>query len=733
MRTLWRGEIRPAGAVVVDWNGMDDDGRPVSSAGPFTARILSHNVTYVWEGVIGNTSRDITGPSVHRAYNPINDMALDAAGNAFYVVGYNEQQNAIHRFRTEDPQVKHALLRDDYRRVFQYVATDGNLVYLANMGLLAAKGAFNREPSTFVAALRVADGKEHVFAGGRTVYHVDPNANRWVSVIDYDRDDRDDGERFVAAPAGIAVQKKGRTLFVSHPGTNEIRLFDKIAGSPLGRIEIDGATDLDVAPDDTLRVLRKSNGKSTVAAYRPAGSGWVKGTEIAQGLVDPVAIGVSPLDGALLVVDAGTQQVKAFDGAGRPIWTLGRSGGYASGAPGVDTESGSPAVDTDRFWFSAGPTYLAFQADGSFWVGDPGNARNLHFSAQRKYLEQIMYLPGSYVSSVDATDPTRVFNQFLEFHVDYDKPLAESWTLVRNWGGAVPQRYFGFGQGIRMVTTLPNGRTYAVLSRFQPATKEVVELTAAGIRPTGVTLDLGVRLYPDGSLRGQRMRSRSFSIFERKLTGFDGDGNPEWSRPSDIAEARASEGIDPYYHDVPVVWAVNEAVFPETDRGVIVSFNPGTGAGFHLGGIVRGDRQWLWRGSPTGEWELDSKRMVARGDGSYEVGRGVQYAGNVVMTAGQDIVFGYHGEAWNQGQANQWIHYQDDGMFVGQFGVPTYPHNNHVEAWAGSAGNAFSATLVEVGGKVYLWHNDEGVHGGVHRWRIDGLDGVTRLSAPIEP
>jgi len=38
-----------------------------------------------------------------------------------------------------------------------------------------------------------------------------------------------------------------------------------------------------------------------------------------------------------------------------------------------------------------------------------------------------------------------------------------------------------------------------------------------------------------------------------------------------------------------------------------------------------------------------------------------------------------------------------------------------------------------VNGQLYLWHNDEGVHGGVHRWRIDGLDGVARIGVPIAP
>jgi len=66
------------------------------------------------------------------------------------------------------------------------------------------------------------------------------------------------------------------------------------------------------------------------------------------------------------------------------------------------------------------------------WVGDGGNHRSLHFSAALNYLEQIMYQPHSYIACVDQNNPARVFNQFLEFSVDYTKPLAQSWTLVNN-------------------------------------------------------------------------------------------------------------------------------------------------------------------------------------------------------------------------------------------------------------------------------------------------------------
>jgi hypothetical protein len=62
-----------------------------------------------------------------------------------------------------------------------------------------------------------------------------------------------------------------------------------------------------------------------------------------------------------------------------------------------------------------------------------------------------------------------------------------------------------------------------------------------------------------------------------------------------------------------------------------------------------------------------------------------------------------------------------------------YSLENQKSALLGAAGNSFSPSLVTVNGIVYLWHNDESVHGGVHRWRLDGLQSIKVLEAPISP
>jgi outer membrane protein assembly factor BamB len=726
IRTLWSGKAYPAGPVAIDWDGRDDDGSPAAGAQRYRVRVLAHNVRYVWEGVIGNTSAQFAGPHVYRAANPINGMAIDARGDAFYVVGYNEQQSALHRFSTLDPQSPTALAHDDYRRVFKYAATDGTLAYFANVGLAAPRSSPMRDAATFVIALKVSDGSEYPFAQGRAVFPdpSSPGSNLWSSAVDYRDENLDlDGE-FRDAPSGLAVQQRGNSLFVAHQYLNTICVLDKRDGRLLGNLAVERPSALAVAPDDSMWVLSQVQGVPTLVRFGAEAGQWVERQRSSPGLQKPVAIGVSPVDGTVVVADAGTEQLKAFADSGEPRWTFGRPGGY---------RGGDPQVSDDRLWLSADVTYISFQADGSLWFGDPGNARNLHLSSQRQLLGQIMYMPKSYHAAVDTLNPGRVFNKFLEFSVDYSRPLKDSWRLVRNWKAGLDHSYSTELEGLREVVTLSNGHTYGLVPRSGETLTELVELTPRGLRPTGARLEFGVKLYPDGSQRISQQRLSSFTVYTRKLSGFDSDNNPHWGAPEPLASVASVAPQDPYYHDVPQGAGVNEPTFPQSDGGVVVFFNPGKSAGFHLGGVRVGEDRWAWRASPSGHWTLDANGAITSLDGTYELGRGVQYPGNIVTVAGRQIIYGYHGEAWNGGQADQWMHYRDDGLFIGQFGAPVYAAQNRIVAHVGAAGNAFSPQLVSVNGRLYLWHNDEGVHGGVHRWNIEGVAQAKSLEAPIEP
>ena len=148
--------------------------------------------------------------------------------------------------------------------------------------------------------------------------------------------------------------------------------------------------------------------------------------------------------------------------------------------------------------------------------------------------------------------------------------------------------------------------------------------------------------------------------------------------------------------------------------------------GFHLGGIPMQGSAWQWRSSITrnvsGPWFPQ--------DGKFDIANSVQYAGNYAMALGHNIIYGYHGEFWGNGEASQWVNFYDNGLMVGRFGTYATANMTTSKSLNGFAGNSFSPTLVHAAnGKIYLYHNDESNHGGTVRWRVDGWDGITQMQA----
>ena len=113
------------------------------------------------------------------------------------------------------------------------------------------------------------------------------------------------------------------------------------------------------------------------------------------------------------------------------------------------------------------------------------------------------------------------------------------------------------------------------------------------------------------------------------------------------------------------------------------------------------------------------------------------------MAVGDDVIYGFHGEFWKNSEANQFLHFRH-GLFIGQFGAPNRPlqmysgHSNptdRLRRWKlpGAAGNSFAPSLVAGDDRktLFLHHNDESGHGGVHRWRVTGIDTVVQLRAAL--
>jgi hypothetical protein len=717
VRTLWNNVKYAAGTYTKYWDRKDDNGYLVKDTS-FVVRVISNNFKYKWDGgIIGNTSDSITGSSKHRYFDKPNSMAIFGSF-AYFSSGYAEGISSAYKFNISKPQNRKSILSllGQVDQTSKYTATDGKYVYWAGFD------PFNPKVS-FVYGSNVSDDKEVKFTSSSSVGMT--YGRTYSNAIDVN------SSNSAAVASGLAVQKNGAYLFVSHKGLNELHVINKATGALVQNISISKPRELCVDMNDNLWMVHGSN---SVQKFSVNSNGTLSSATLSiTGLIEPTAVAVSPNNYLVLIVDAGTsQQIKAFDNSsGNSIWTLGQAGGYAS----------DPAVTNNKFFFRDSTTlvntgnFIAFQQDSSFWFGDPGNERLMHFSASRTYIDQIMSMPCTYSVRADPNDPTRVFNDFLEFKVDYSKPLAAnngSWTLIRNWRRGIPANFFGAYSIFQNVITLSNGRTYATLEDPSATKREFIELPASGhVRFTGIKLNSSEEFLidNDGTLRIMYTRGVSDTMqwTSRNLSGFDNKNNPIWSTPRTIASSPVTNINDPKPNGMGLP--------AKTNSNKLIVFCPrkrdgyGLRAGYHLGAIKKGSNKWLWKASKSTE---ESYQGPMPSDGSFDIGNGVEYPGGNVYAIENNIFWNYHGEFWKNSQTNIWNHYADNGLMIGQFGVVS-PDGQTVceEAFPMGAGNAFSSAFVKVDSIYYLYHNDESVHGAVHRWRISGLNTLAEQSVNI--
>lgn len=721
LKTIWSGVAYTAGNHKAEWDGTLDDGSLAPPAS-YDIRLLSNNVQYHWDGVIGNTSDAVSGPTVQRFFERLYNMAISDK-SAYYATGYNEGAPSQAKFLLSNPQVKVDVLPSSGTgQATTFLITDGINVYYGGNDQFSPNHA-----NWFVYATRTTDDGETMFTNGNSLACV--YGRTYPSAIDIVNDVN-------AAISGMAVQKTGRFLFVSHKKLNELHILDKTTGELVRKISITAPQGLTTDNNNNLWIIYTLNGNTVLHKFTVQSDGSLSSPVLnLTGLEDPVAMAVSPDGNSLVVADAGnSQQLKAFNNNnGALSWTFGQAGGYLT----------NPTVANDKFYFSdksgsIHESFIAFQSDGSFWVGDIGNYRTLHFSAARNYLEQMMFLRHNYSVAVDANNASRVFAEYLEFKIDYNKPLSPqngSWTLVRNWRASVPANYYQdfIVNVFKYVTTLSNGRTYGLLQNLSTSNWEVVELPASGpLRFTGISTNAAVQILPDGSLAKYAIAGLGQTAYWQKfpLKGFDASNNPQWNiggAGDTLATIPVVTGAD------PVDWGSYPMAGGITSSNIVVSFDKdvtqlGHGYGYHLGGIKAGTNQWLWQ---TAKSTSPSYEGPFPADGSFDVGNKVQYPGGVALASGRNIFWNYHGEFWKNSQVNKWNQVYDDGLFIGQFGV-TGPEVAGQIAAPMMAGNVFSANVVQdANGDLYLYHNDESHHAAIHRWKISGLNTIQEQTIPI--
>ena len=751
-----------------------------AAGAPCELRAFSGNASFAWDGVIGNSGPQV-GPYIWRGMDMPQDM--DAAGGiATYALGYNEMDHGFGMVFLNDTQTPIHLGHPDYFRNFLLTATDGVTGYFANPGLTTKNSSNFYIPATFVVGIDLATRCEHNFTvGGRiecgkegpgqppcrvpggwnacTGMKAGGAFPFWSSALDYSNDTATvaNGTLFRSGATGLAVQRyPGSVLAVAHAYMDIVRTFDKLSGALLCTFAVAAPRALAFDALNAAQLWAVTASGVVKFALPAAGScsALVPVVTLAAGAVAlPGDVSVGPRSNTLFVVDLATQQVRRFAGAsGAALPPIGAAGGYTDG---------DPAVSAARFWFAGGGPFVAAtdSPDETTFVNDPGNRRVLALARGGTGGElptaTVSYLARCYKSTVHPVNTSRVFANFIEYAVDAHASLASpgAWTLVRNWGAGLNASFqpnadawggfdvMGSALGRTVSTVTNNGKTQMV---------ELVD--AAGGAPARLallqTLTNQSSLHSDGCLRYTESHATAGGawqeVWEIAMT-LDAGGAPAWEYPGRViasfnTSVNASQGFRARQGGVKMR-------FPVTEDGALVvlldasTYSPrDLNTGNHLGAarVGAGAQGLAWTASPFGKWDVEFNHTVMQPgnvslkyrwivpetmDGRYGANdTTIQYAASCAMTLGDLIVYGFFGEMWQNGEANQFLVFLTSGLFVGQFGTLNFPDANPLYGLPGAAGNSFSPALVRVGdnsSSLFLFHNDESAHDGVHRWRID--------------
>ncbi len=580
---------------------------------------------------------------------------------------------------------------------------------------------------------------------------------------------------FPDAATGIAVQRSpGALLAVAHAyrAADNVRLLDKKSGASLCNYTLDAPRALAFAPDLSALYAVVAGGVARYALPRGCAPGGALALDwLVTSVGAPGALAVAPRSGRVLVIDRASSQVRVLDGAsGAPLGALGRAGGYADG-------NTTPAAD--KFWLADGARggFVAVDDDAAegAWVSDAGNRRILHLDSRTgaELPGSIAYLTAVYRSSAHPRDPRRVFANFLEFDVDLSAPDARaSWRLARNWAAGLnasfanPNRtgWDGFqqvgaalGLTVGAIDFTPANGTASCLAAVlldDAASPPVLRLLQVfdGKAPL---YQITPSLHPDGAMRYARDRSDASTnaawqeLWEMPLSlNRSGSGSPGWEAPGrliasfNVTAANRSLSFEARTGGVPPRYPVTA----DGARVVLLDATRFENGGAHLGAIDVNATALAWTAAPFGSWnrtqgwseERDpasgevvnvTTSTVANPTGVYGAANpGTNYAAGAPQVLDQNIIFPFFGEGWDGWEANQFLHFTTEGLFVGQFGTPNFPAltNSSTEkrhfVLAGAAGNSFSPSFVRdpASGGVFWIHNDENQHGGIHVWAIDG-------------
>lgn len=343
------------------------------------------------------------------------------------------------------------------------------------------------------------------------------------------------------------------------------------------------------------------------------------------------------------------------------------------------------------------------------YITDAGNSRVLIYAHDGTYLDQIVYVPMSYNSSVDRNNPTRAFSGYVEYEVEYP---SLKFKVKANWASSIRDKGFvkvGDNMNrevLRDVITV-NGKTFGLIDWHDTDGSRkptLMELTTSGA-----------------------VEVKKFDWFENVHIGFD--GNHYSMSKNNTTASFYKNGVLMYNVSIPsgspLAGSVGKIAYME--NGSFVVYNPDKShTGNHIAWIK--DGKVVATAMPTKNISNTEARAnpFMYGD-FFPVDPDVEYAGGTaVKVCGNYVAVRYVGEFFGGagGQTELWYIYDSTGKFVMRVGKTSW----EAEAQGGKdlprelGGDAVGSggQFVKIGNEYWIIHNTEHT-GALQSFRIYGL------------
>ena len=272
VRTLWAMEVLPAGDLTASWDGLDEFGGRVPS-GSYTWKVIRNGSTYTNLSTIGNTGL----PPYTAGHVPffLEGVALDSAGNAYTVNGWDEPHFDVIKWSPSDGQAimnTGHCVSEAYLKAIA-VEPDGSYAYVtgASDSDDRNKAFFSIYRINMAAGLDVWERTVNFTQQGRCIKVYDgtnpgypnsgpPNYPSWATAADKE----------VMKEPLISVAVQAGSIYVTDALGGRILRYDKVSGNHQQTITgVPVACGLAIAPDGKIWVGHEH---TKVSVYNAAGS-----------------------------------------------------------------------------------------------------------------------------------------------------------------------------------------------------------------------------------------------------------------------------------------------------------------------------------------------------------------------------------------------------------------------------------------------------------------------------